>query len=76
MADQPFDLKDFKPPNISAKSLKLIVVGGLLLILVWSSWFTISAEEVGVVQTFGKYSRTVNPGLNFKICFSRSFTLL
>ena len=68
MADQ-FDLKDFKPPNISAKSLKLIVVGGLLLILVWSSWFTISAEEVGVVQTFGKYSRTVNPGLNFKIPF-------
>jgi membrane protease subunit HflK len=69
MADQPFDLKDFRPPNISGKSIKLIVIGILILIFVWSSWFTISAEEVGVVQTFGKYSRTVEPGLNFKIPF-------
>ncbi len=43
---------------------------GLLLLLgivgVWSSVFTVSAEEVGVVLTFGKYARQTQPGLHVK----------
>lgn len=69
MADQKFDFNDLKPPNISGKSIKLIIIGLLAIIFLWSSWFTISPEEVGVVLRFGKFSRTVNPGLSFKIPF-------
>ncbi|MBI2494342.1 MAG: FtsH protease activity modulator HflK, partial [Candidatus Rokubacteria bacterium] len=38
----------------------------LLVILLWSSWFTVQPEETGVVQRFGAVVRTVGPGLHFK----------
>ena len=41
----------------------LAVLGALLL---WSSVFTVGPEEVGVVLTFGKYSRQAEPGLRLK----------
>jgi modulator of FtsH protease HflK len=69
MAQQQFDLNNIKPPNISGKTVKLVVASILVLWFVMSSVFTIEPEEVGVVLTFGKYSRTVQPGLNFKIPF-------
>ena len=69
MAQQQFDLNNLRPPNISGKSIKLILIAIVALIFVWSSWFTIEPEEVGVILQFGKYSRTVQPGLNFKIPF-------
>ncbi len=69
MAQQQFDINDIKPPNISGKSLRTIVIVGLIIIFGWSSWFTVSPEEVGVILRFGKYVRTVDPGLNFKIPF-------
>ncbi|ETR74311.1 MAG: Protein hflK [Candidatus Magnetoglobus multicellularis str. Araruama] len=43
---------------------------GLLLLLMYagsSMFFTVDIDQVGVVQRFGKYHRTVNPGLNFKM---------
>ncbi len=44
----------------------LVIVG---LIIVFTSWFTANPEEVGVILRFGKYSRTVTPGLHFKLPF-------
>jgi membrane protease subunit HflK len=42
--------------------------GGLLLLLVlWSTWFTVQPKETGVVQRFGAVVRTVGPGLHFKL---------
>ena len=38
-----------------------------MLMLVWSTWFTIQPEEAGVVQRFGAVHRTVGPGLHFKL---------
>ena len=49
---------------------KLIVPLILLVIILWSSIFQISTEEVGVITRFGKYVRQVEPGLNFKIPFA------
>jgi len=65
----PFDLNKFRPPNLTTKRISQIVVGIILLILVFSSFFTVEPEEVGVVLRFGEFSRTVNPGLNFKLPF-------
>jgi membrane protease subunit HflK len=38
----------------------------VILIIAWSSWFTVQPEETGVVQRFGKVVRTAGPGLHFK----------
>jgi membrane protease subunit HflK len=42
--------------------LAIILVAGVVL----TCSFTVSPEEVGVILRFGKYSRTVEPGLRFK----------
>jgi len=39
----------------------------LVLVILWSSWFTVQPEETGVVQRFGAVVRTVGPGLHFKL---------
>jgi len=38
----------------------------LVILLAVSSVFTIGTDEVGIIQRFGKYDRTAQPGLNFK----------
>jgi len=57
------------PPEIRNLKNKIvpITVGFVIIIASFSSWFTIDPEEVGVILRFGKYNRTVNSGLNFKL---------
>jgi len=43
------------------------LVAFLVLVVLWSSWFTVQPEETGVVQRFGAVVRTVGPGLHFKL---------
>jgi len=43
-----------------------VVAVVVVLILLWSSWFTVQPEETGVVQRFGRVVRTAEPGLHFK----------
>jgi membrane protease subunit HflK len=57
----------FKPPDINVRRLLPIVLGLIVLLAAWSSIFQIEPEEVGVVLTFGAYSREAPPGLNFKL---------
>lgn len=64
-------------PNLDewAKTLKkLKIPGGPLLILLvvvaifgMTVFYTVGVDEVGVVQRFGRYVRTAQPGLNFKL---------
>ncbi len=57
----------FLPPWMTVRR----IVGALLaLVLVWivfSSFFTVDPEEIGVVLRFGGYVRTAEPGLQFKV---------
>jgi len=57
------------PPELRkiVKYWRLIVSFSLLVIILWSSIFQISTEEVGVITRFGEYVRQVEPGLNFKV---------
>ena len=64
------DPAQIKLPKISFRLIISGVIGLIILIGLFSSWFTISPEQVGVVLRFGKYTRTASPGLNFKIPFS------
>jgi len=59
----------FQPPDINLRSIGLILLVVLLLTLLWSVFFAVGPQEVGVIQFFGKYDRTVLPGLRFKLPF-------
>ena len=45
----------------------IIIILVILFFLGTSSFYTVAVDEVGVVQRFGKYVRTSQPGLNFKL---------
>lgn len=67
--NMPFDLNKFRPPKLEVRFIRLFILGILVLIFLFSSIFTVGPEEVGVILRFGKFVRTVDPGLNFKIPF-------
>ena len=52
--------------NINGRTVGMVLLLLLGLVGVWSSVFTVGAEEVGVVLTFGKYTRQTPPGLHVK----------
>jgi membrane protease subunit HflK len=62
-----FDFNQMKIPNLSPNLIKYGVIAFFVLIFAFSSFFTISPEEVGVILRFGKFSHIADPGLNFKI---------
>ncbi|MFP4605132.1 MAG: FtsH protease activity modulator HflK [Bacteroidales bacterium] len=55
--------------QIIKKHYKPIIIGIVLVLIGFSSFFQIGAEEVGVVTRFGKHVRTANSGLKTKIPF-------
>ncbi|MDP6685807.1 MAG: FtsH protease activity modulator HflK, partial [Candidatus Omnitrophota bacterium] len=50
-----------------AKYVIPAVGGVLLLAFVFSGLYSVGPDEVGVIRRFGKYIRTTDPGLHFKI---------
>jgi membrane protease subunit HflK len=44
----------------------IIILIIIILYLATSTLYTVGVDEVGIVQRFGKYVRTTNPGLNIK----------
>ena len=39
----------------------------VVVILAASSFYSVNADEVGVVRRFGRYNRTTDPGLHLKL---------
>jgi modulator of FtsH protease HflK len=46
--------------------LRLILLALLAAAILFSSFYTVDPEEIGVILRFGRYVRTGGPGLNFK----------
>lgn len=56
------------PQRPDGKSWWPLIVGGLVLLWIgWTSVHRIDSQEQGVVTMFGKYSRTVGPGISFTL---------
>lgn len=47
----------------------LFIILVILVALALTTFFTVKQNEVGIVQFFGRYVRTAQPGLNFKLPF-------
>ncbi|HHP7235904.1 MAG TPA: FtsH protease activity modulator HflK [Desulfobacterales bacterium] len=58
-------LKKFKNFKLPGGSLLILLL--VIAVIVWTSVYTVAQDEVGVVQRFGRYVRTTQPGLNFKL---------
>ena len=55
--------------NFRGGPLRNIVYAIIVVIVLVSGLYSVGADEVGVIQRFGKYVRRTNPGLHIKIPF-------
>jgi membrane protease subunit HflK len=60
------------PPEIieALGKTRFIIIGLIFVLAISSSIFQVGPEEVGVITQFGRYTRTLEPGLNMKIPFA------
>ena len=56
-----------RTPSIPVRLVTRAALGVLAFVVLFSAWFTIEPEEAGLVLRFGKYARTVSPGLHLKL---------
>ena len=56
-------------PRLPLRSIAGIGAIILLVVLGWTSYYTVEAEAEGVVLRFGKFLKTTEPGLHFKLPF-------
>lgn len=59
------------PPEFEkiTKNIRYIIAGVVAVGTIFSSFFTVETEEVGVIMRFGEYVGEARPGLNFKVPF-------
>ncbi len=62
-----FPSMEIKLPKIKGGVIKIIVGAVIVLILLFSSIYQISPEEIGVILRFGRFVRTTDPGLHIKL---------
>ena len=58
---------EFKLPKIKPGIIRLVIIGVVALIVLFSSFYQIGPEEMGVILRLGKFVRTTNPGLHLKL---------
>ena len=67
MDERPPAVIQVNLPRPPFRLIAIIAVAVALLVLLWSSYYTVEAESEGVVLRFGKFLKTVEPGLHFKL---------
>ena len=58
---------DFKLPKIKFSTIRTIIIAAVVVVLLFGSVYQVSPEEIGVILRFGKFARTSDPGLHFKL---------
>ncbi|MFP4082514.1 MAG: FtsH protease activity modulator HflK [Candidatus Aminicenantes bacterium] len=58
---------EIKLPKIKGNVIKIIAGAVIALILIFGSIYQVSPEQIGVILRFGKFVRTTDPGLHFKL---------
>jgi len=59
------------PPQLKSlsKNIRYIILAVLVFVVGFATFFTVDPEEVGIITRFGEFTRTAQPGLNFKVPF-------
>lgn len=58
-----------RPPTLNERVMAVAAALGVAIVAVLSSVYTVPADAVGVVQRFGRYHATVEPGLRLRLPF-------
>jgi membrane protease subunit HflK len=58
-------LEKFKKFKLPGGPLVVLVI--VIILIASTTFYTVNQDEVGIVQLFGRYVRTTQPGLNFKL---------
>ena len=69
MKDQPPAVVNLNLPRPPKQMIGALIVAAFVVVLLWTSYYTVGAESEGVVLRFGKFLKTVDPGLHFKLPF-------
>lgn len=56
-------------PDLSPRWILYGVAALIVIVIVFSSFYTIDPAATGVIQRFGKFDRTTSPGLHYKLPF-------
>lgn len=64
---QDFDLRNLQFPKVPKNAIIAVLAFLVLLLVATSTWYQVQPEEVAVVLRFGKFVRTSDPGLHFKL---------
>jgi len=65
----PIQMPQIQIPRISGGFVRTALLLLVALIVVFTSFYTVGPEQMGVVLRFGKFVRSTDPGLHFKIPF-------
>ena len=68
------DVKQLKIPKVPGRTVAAGLLALVALVATAGTIYQIEPEEVGVILRFGKYSRTTDPGLHFKLPFVEEMT--
>ncbi len=69
MGVQNLEINDIERYRLKAKRFVFLLWFVPLIILLVTSYYTVAPDEVGVITRFGRFVRTEQPGLHFKIPF-------
>ena len=58
-------LEKFKKFKLPGGPLIILVIA--IIMVAATTFYTVKQDEVGIVQRFGRYVHTIQPGLNFKL---------
>ncbi|MFH1754065.1 MAG: SPFH domain-containing protein, partial [Candidatus Latescibacterota bacterium] len=64
-----FDFKKVSIPSVPKGLIRWGIPGLLILLFLASSIYTVGPEELGVILRLGKFERSTDPGLHFKLPF-------
>jgi len=70
----PPQFSQLKLPKLHGKGLRILVGAILLVLLFAGGYYQVEPDEVGVIQRFGAYVRTTDPGPHLKIPLAEMVT--
>jgi len=56
----------FKMPPLSRKSIGFILLAIAGLVFLFTTFYKVGADEVGIIRRYGRFTRTTEPGLHMK----------
>lgn len=61
--------EEFMIPKLATVGNSILIIGVVAMALIWSTFYSVGPDEVGIILRFGKYVRTTQSGLHMKLPF-------